>query len=257
MNLIVFLHQTFPRFIFWISRFTGANYEDEMNLLDLLCQPDTLSIDVGAKVGMYTYRMARYSGEVWAFEPIPELANLLRTQFGRSVHVENVALSDCAGTATLRIPFTQKHMPRYGLATIEKDNPLDSLELPAIREVSVDIKCLDDFHIANIGFMKIDVEGHELAVVRGAEDSLRRCHPVLLVEANDKYHPGAVQALMVFLEGLDYEGLFVHQGLLNPIRSADPSFHDRGIENFVFVPNGNVDLKQKIRSRLNSARASH
>src|SRR5215208_2913928 len=129
MNPIVLLHRTFPRFTFWIARVARANYEREMELLDVLCQPDALSIDVGAKVGMYTYRMVRHSKAVWAFEPISELANLLRKQFGRSVHVENVALSDYAGRATLRIPFTKNHLPQYGLSTIEKDNTLNSPRL--------------------------------------------------------------------------------------------------------------------------------
>jgi FkbM family methyltransferase len=256
MNFVVFLHRTFPRFIFWMARFGRANYEEEMNLLDLLCQPHTLSIDVGAKVGMYTYRIVKYSKAVWAFEPIPELANLLRKQFGRQVHVEGVALSDQSRRATLRIPFTSKRMPRYGLSTIEPANTLNSPRLATVREVDVDVRRLDDFQIANIGFMKIDVEGHELAVVKGARESLRRCHPTLLIEANDQYHPGAVLELMVYLEGLDYEGHFIHDGVLSPIRSVTAHFHDKGIENFVFIPNSNVDLKQQIVARLKSAKES-
>ena len=256
MNVIVFLHRTFPRFMYWLARLGHANYEEEMNLLDLLCQPETLSIDVGAKVGMYTYRIVTHSKAVWAFEPVPELASLLRKQFGRRVHVENVALSDRAGRATLRTPFTRKHMPQYGLSTIETANPLDSPRLAAVREIEVDVRCLDDFHLANIGFMKIDVEGHELAVVKGARESLRRWHPTLLIEANDQYHPGAVLELMSYLEGLDYEGYFVHDGTLNPIRSVTAHFHDKGIENFVFIPNVNAELKQKIVARLSSDKTS-
>jgi FkbM family methyltransferase len=253
MNLVVFLHRRFPRFIFWIARLGRANYEVEMTLLDLLCQPHALSIDVGAKVGMYTYRIVRHSKEVWAFEPIPELANLLRRQFGRRVHVENVALSDCARTATLRIPFTSKQRPQYGLSTIETGNALTSPQVATVREVEVRVRRLDDFQIANIGFIKIDVEGHEMAVVKGARESLRQWHPTLLVEANDHYHPGAVHDLMTYLEGLDYEGHFVHAGLLTPIRSVQGSFQDKGIENFIFIANANRGLKERIVARLKSA----
>ncbi len=252
VNVIVLFYRTFPRVAFWMARLTRANYELEMTLLDVLCEPGALSIDVGAKVGMYTYRIVRHSKAVWAFEPIPELANLLRKQFGRTVRIENVALSDCAGTATLRIPFTPQRTPKYGLSTIDQHNTLDSPHVATIREVEVAVRRLDDFHIANIGFMKIDVEGHELAVVHGARESLLECHPTLLIEANDKYHPGAVQELRTYLEGLDYEGHFVHDGRLNPLRDVDTPFHDRGIENFVFIANSNVGMKEKIFSRLRS-----
>ena len=80
--------------IFWINRLTNANYDKDMELLPELCDLTKTSIDVGAKVGMYTYRMSLLSGQVIAFEPIPELFSLLSTVFKKAQNIKIVNVQD-------------------------------------------------------------------------------------------------------------------------------------------------------------------
>src|SRR4051812_6994672 len=90
-----FAYRRMPRFVFLIRRLRRANYEPEMELLDLLCERHRPSLDIGAKVGMYTYRIRAHSSEVMAFEPIPMFHHVLRAVFeGKRVRIEPYAVSE-------------------------------------------------------------------------------------------------------------------------------------------------------------------
>jgi FkbM family methyltransferase len=245
MNLIRFLYRSFPRLMFWSCRLTHANSEKEMAYLDILCDPQRISLDIGAKVGMYTYRLLPHSREVWAFEPIPELARLLEKSFGPQVHVEAVALSDHAGRLSLRIPFNKKGIPKYGRSTVENSNLLKNSDLKEIQTLEIESKELDQYSMGEVGFIKIDVEGHELAVLQGAQGILSKYRPNLLIEANDRHQPGAVEKLRNFLEPRQYEGYFLFRDQWLPIQKFNRGFHLEkfGIENFIFLPREEAQLK--------------
>ena len=95
MHFSAWWYRRFPRLVFNLRRVSKANYEREMELLDVLCDPARTGIDVGAKVGMYTYRIRACSSDVIAFEPIPLFHDMLRAVFeGKRGHIEPVAASD-------------------------------------------------------------------------------------------------------------------------------------------------------------------
>lgn len=245
MNLIRFLYRSFPRLMFWSCRLTNANSEKEMAFLDILCDPERISLDIGAKVGMYTYRLIPHSREVWAFEPIPELARLLKKSLGARIHVEAVALSNHTGKLTLRIPFTKKGIPKYGRSTVENGNSLKNSDLKTIQTLEIESKELDQYPLGEVGFIKIDVEGHELAVLQGAQGILKKYRPTLLIEANDHHQPGAVEKLRNFLEPRHYEGYFLFRDQWYPIQQFNPVTHLEkfGIENFIFLSSEEAELK--------------
>uniref|UniRef100_UPI001916C781 FkbM family methyltransferase n=1 Tax=Mycobacterium paraintracellulare TaxID=1138383 RepID=UPI001916C781 len=69
-----------------------------------------------------------------------------------------------------------------GRSTIDTDNELTDVNGDDIRRIDVPVKRLDDLHLDDIGLIKIDVEGHELAVLRGATQTLTRNRPAIVVE---------------------------------------------------------------------------
>jgi FkbM family methyltransferase len=174
--------------------------------------------------------MKPHSRRVIAIEPNPDLATRLKwlcyLSMQTSISVRNIALSDRDGVLTLRIPLGE-----HGRATIESANPLLGRKT---REVRVRTRRLDDLPIADVGFIKIDVEGHELAVLRGAERLLRESRPNLLIEANAEHRPNAVPSICEYLAPLGYRGWFLNSGELTDIRSFDASAHNA--ENFIFRP---------------------
>ncbi|SHJ27374.1 FkbM family methyltransferase [Wenxinia saemankumensis] len=201
--------------------------EPELRLVPKLCSPDLWSVDIGANTGVYTWHMARWSAGVAAFEPQPAHAAVLRRAFGRRVRVEEVALSDRPGTALLRVPVARHE---DGRATIEAGNTLAGA---AATDHVVPCRCLDSYDLPPTGLVKIDVEGHELAVLRGARALLERDRPHLIVEAEERHRPEALASLCDLLRPIGYRPHTCRDGDLVPLE-ADPRSGAAG-NNFVFL----------------------
>jgi FkbM family methyltransferase len=247
-------YQRLPRLMFWLRRIRRINYEREMELLDVLCDPGKTSIDVGAKIGMYTYRLLRHSRDVVAFEPIPVLVGMLRRVFAnKPVSVMPYALSDAPGRATLRVPFGSNGEVKLGRSTIEPSNTLVHDDVADVDEIDVEKKTLDGCAIDNVGFVKIDVEGHEIAVIAGATATLERDRPTLLVEANDHHYPQAVAKSRAMLSGLGYRGYFIEKERLVEIESVEDNGHfaRTSIENFIFVHASRPEVSERLVARWN------
>jgi FkbM family methyltransferase len=248
--LVNALERVAPRLV-WRRRISAWNLdtgEAEERLLHWTCNRRKISIDVGAAAGTYSARLLLFSSRVVAFEPHPKAAQDLRRLFrwSRILAVEQVALSNDVGVAVLRAP-----PDRPMLSTIEGNNCL--LET-AVDCVSVKRARLDDYCLSPVGFIKIDAEGHEAAILAGAERTIERDHPTLLIEIEDRHNPGSLARVSAFLGTLTYTGYFLLGDRLVDIRFFDPDAHQNRknlacggrtgtyINNFIFLP----------RDRLNS-----
>lgn len=236
------------RFKFLKYKYRGRG-EPELRLIRHLVEPGTTALDVGASIGLYAAEMARTAGKVIAFEANPQTAAFAASVAARNVEVVNVALSSRAGRTTLKIPLNAAGRSIDELASVDAANPLYT---GVAASIEVETKRLDDFAIENCSFIKIDVEGHEEAVLDGASALIAAQRPVLMVEVNEDGNAGAVKRIADRLAVLGYGGLFLSHGTLHPIGEFDPARHqDIGllnytrhklppgrefINNFVFVP---------------------
>jgi FkbM family methyltransferase len=186
--------------------------EVELHLLPYLCDPHKEAIDVGANYGCYTAAMRHHAAYVTAVEPLPELAKLLRRKY-HGVEVHQGALSDRDGMVQLHIPIYDD-VNVIGLATI--DNTA-ALTYGKTRTIDVTTMTLDSLGRTNVGFIKVDVEGHEQAVLDGAVRTIERCQPRMLVELVEELTPGCVSTAYQFFKRLRYSGWFVCDGRLEPI----------------------------------------
>lgn len=154
------------------------------------------AVDVGAHCGLWSYWMARDFDKVDAFEPVPAhrdcwSANLMG--YRRKTVLYACALGDRIGTVSLT----------PGVVSTG-----DTCVTPDVTSGSVQMLPLDSFYdIRDVDLLKIDCEGWELFVLRGAEKLLRRDHPVVIVEQKpghaSKYGIGDRDAL-AFLGVLGY-----------------------------------------------------
>jgi FkbM family methyltransferase len=247
-----FWYKRFPRATFVAKRMVGASYEREMQLLDTLCDRTKLGIDVGAKVGMYTYRIRAHSSEVVAFEPIPLFHNMLKRVFdGKRARVEPYAVSNRAGTAVLRMPYDDGGGPQFGRSTIAVGNKLEHEIVASVKELEVETRTVDNYEFDVVGFIKIDVEGHEMAVLEGAETTIAKHRPNLLVECNDDHAPGGVAKLTSWMRDRGYTLHFLHQRVIRPVAEYNREIHwkHHTIENFICVHESRPEVVTALNER--------
>jgi FkbM family methyltransferase len=252
MHFSAWWYRRFPRLVFNLRRIAGANQEREMKLLDVLCDPARTGIDIGAKVGMYTYRIRARSSDVVAFEPIPLFHDMLRAVFeGKRAHIEPVAVSDRRGKATLRMPYDRGGARQFGRSSIEPANKLEHEQIARTEELEVETRPIDEYAFPNVGFIKIDVEGHEIAVLDGAVRTIAEQQPNLLIECNDDHHPRATQRLAEWLRAHDYEASFLDGKELHDIARYDREEHwvKHNIENFICTHRSRADVRERLARR--------
>lgn len=187
---------------------------------------DATVLDVGAHAGQFSKLFAGLAsgGRVYAFEP----SNYARSILIRALRwnrIENVeilpfGLSDVSGTAILKTPLTASGSLGFGRARFSADVDGVYLSQPAM------LRTLDDFvkarDLTRIDFIKIDVEGWEMHVLRGGLRSLERFRPTLFLEVSEEWlaHAGeAPEAIWGLLTQLGYGA-----SRLGSVNEEAPSF---------------------------------
>lgn len=159
-------------------------WEPEIQHIQNYARRSALAIDVGANMGLWTYAMGK-SGmfkKVLAFEPNPTLTGDLSNAGFNNVTVFYKAVSSEPGVSHLRIP-KQGKLLLSGWASLENQIDLDADDF---QEMVVETIRLDDMKLDDVGFIKIDVEGHELNLLAGARRFFAANRPVCLIECRDR-----------------------------------------------------------------------
>jgi FkbM family methyltransferase len=191
-------------------------FEPELRHLSEFVPRDRAAVDVGVWWGPWTYLLAKRVPRVDSFEPNPDLVAALAEAMPSNVHLHGVALGEVAGEASLWIP--PGGMGTEGRATLEASWRSDR----GGRTVSVQTDRLDAFNLDDVGFVKIDVEGHEFAVLRGAVDLLETQRPNLMIEIELRSHDDDyVDQIVTFLTERGYTGRFLHRGTWHPLSEFD------------------------------------
>ncbi|MGC4189964.1 MAG: FkbM family methyltransferase [Thermomicrobiales bacterium] len=228
--------------------------EPELKELPRLVRKDSIAVDVGAHFGTYSLALARLvgkQGKVVSIEPIAEDAAMLRqavSQLRLPVDVVETALSDHSGVATMRIPKLHGY-EKTALSSLE--TTVQASADVAIETRDVPVRTLDEVmsvYAKPVSFIKIDVEGHELPVLAGAEGTIRTHKPAILIEINDDLG-GERSATDVFawIVAQGYHGEFLEDGRYRrPISAFDVTRHqtaasddvlsDAYVNNFIFLP---------------------
>lgn len=168
--------------------------EEAIEAVALQAGRDAVCLDIGANVGETAMLMARHCAMVHAFEPNPNLEQDFAIQIAGTANIERhaIAVSDYSGETflNLRGHHTQHFVSGLG--------PVDD------RSIRVPVTTIDRFCIEHgiaPSFIKIDVEGTEPHVIRGAMETIRRHRPVIIFEFHEKHWWFGYEAAFTALHG--------------------------------------------------------
>lgn len=223
-----------------LQRSIKRNDEQEINLVKKFIKSGTDSIDVGVYRGVYSYEMSKYSEKVHSFEPNPIIFKYINKnlkKFIKNIHLYNFALSNQNKTINLKIPIRNSNSNKeifeeyyeMGKATIHNENNFENYE-----NFEIQTKKIDELNFDNkISFIKIDVEGHELEVIEGAINTIKRDKPVLLVEIEKQYTKKEVAESINFINSLGYKSYFFNK---KDLKSTTELNNLDLFNNFIFFP---------------------
>lgn len=127
------------------------------------------ALDIGANVGLWSRDLCDHFQTVVAFEPVEQFREcLIKNVVKINLNVQSFALGDQNTTANMII--TQDNMGHT------------HIDPTSIGQGSTEIKRLDDLNYSMIDYIKMDCEGFEYKIIQGAEQTLKRCRPIVVVE---------------------------------------------------------------------------
>lgn len=134
-----------------------------------LCKNKRLALDIGANVGLWTRSLVKNFDQVIAFEPVAMFHECLsKNVIANNLKLESVALGDKETTAKMNITKGNTGHTHIDPASMGNGDTL--------------VKTLDSFNLENVDYIKMDCEGFEYRVLQGAEQTIKRCRPVVVVE---------------------------------------------------------------------------
>jgi FkbM family methyltransferase len=198
-------------------RFLSGEYERPVqDRIASLVRSGDVCYDIGANLGFFSVLLARLAGptgSVYAFEPVPQNVALIernaRLNQMATVKVQNVAVSNKDGSSELLLA---RHVG--GAVLEEAGTPPDLAGRLTVRTATLD-KLVEDKEVPPPTFVKIDVEGAELAVLRGMQRVLRESRPTVVLELDDATEQGCEQKVK------DCQALLIELGYsIEPIPGA-------------------------------------
>ena len=177
----------------------GEWYQEEMDLMKQLIGPGDFCVDVGANIGCHTLFFAKSvgpQGHVISFEPQPTIFQLLCANVSLNHHLNVSTYNQAVGNKTeqVMIPSVDYSKPgNFGMVGIVKDegNPV----------YPINMIVLDNLSFPHLKMLKIDVEGYESEVIKGAKKTIKKHRPFIYAENNQT---GKSLELLTLIKDLKY-----------------------------------------------------
>lgn len=236
--------------------FLGPHFFDPevRSLLPRLIRRGRSALDIGANIGIHAVVMAAasISGQVLAIEPVPANVERLRANIRlnglKNITVIEAAASERSGIIEIHVPASGSAIQPYGSA-VRNTEFLSSSRPIQVRTSPVD-ELVAEYRILGLDLIKIDVEGFEAAVLRGAWSTLEHQHPILIVEHSEAWWANAGfdgGELRRELYSIGYEDVFLTHRRRIPSRIPAGSPLPTG--NLLFVPTSrrsSIDIGQSV-----------
>lgn len=165
---------------------------------------DSIILDIGANIGTWSIPLAIKQRKIFAFEPYDPSFNALCGNIFINEKEAHVYARQCALTDDVSAP------KNLTLPEICNQGGCKLMDTSVVVEKRYEMRTIDSFEFKKVDFIKLDVEGHELNVIRGGVETISRCKPVIFFECWDcsSTHwdgiPNTHHELMAYVELLGY-----------------------------------------------------
>ena len=225
-----------------LERQIDKNYEKELSIIHNFEDKNKVAIDVGVYRGIYSYKLSKHFKKVFSFEPNPLIYNNLSSSLAKitdNIEIFNYALSNTEGFAKLKIPNRGKslfddnyeELFKLGAATIHELNDITNYKSFDVKKTKLDVIIPTS---EKIGFLKIDVEGHEGEVIKGSETIIKRDKPILLIEIEEKHTQKPINETINLVREFGYDCYQLKEKKLSKFVLKNHNINDN---NFIFLPN--------------------
>jgi FkbM family methyltransferase len=188
-------------------------FEPEIRRLDQVCGRGGTMIDVGGWYGPWTRRLVDRAEKVITIEPTP-LHQVLRRTLPANAEIIGAAASDHVGEAQIWLA------PSGGGA--EGVSSLHRRDIHGVA-MTVPLITIDGLSPRDVSFIKIDVDGHEIPVLRGASETVHRDMPRIFIEVEQRIQP--VSEVIGLLESWGYSGWVLPGSDWLPLKDFDLVAH--------------------------------
>jgi FkbM family methyltransferase len=180
----------------WVTR--GMIDDGCETILRRVHPPGSAFFDIGAHIGFYSVLMSDVASKVFAIEPDPRMANVLKINLRQcgSSHYVAAALSNRAATVSF-LQAAAAPQSKIEESAVANSGVGGIIRVPAYRLDDV----WQEHGSVQVGSMKLDTEGHEANVIVGGMTCIERCRPIMLVETEQQ----ALRGYWPALESLGYQ----------------------------------------------------
>ena len=183
---VFYLHHTEPTFLEEAGNGQQAQRDNSLKYVKSWRN----ALDIGANVGEWARPLAKVFNKVICFEPNPNF----RQCFEKNITEDNVVLHPYGLSS-------HSHNAEQGTNDTHLNFVVGDTEP---RDGDIECRSLDSFEFTDIDYIKIDVDGFEIPVLRGAEHTLRQNNPVINIEMKDRKRPKIVKECRKLLHGYGY-----------------------------------------------------
>ena len=225
--------------------------EPELKVVRYLVKSGDSVIDIGANIGIYTKILSELTGpngHVYSIEPFPSTFDILYYNIRKlsldNVEPINVAVSDSEAIVAMMLPQDSSGAETHYRASIVKDQVNTKNEMTNVQAITIDSRFLA--MSSTISFIKCDVEGHELACIKGATKFLAQSKAAWLIEVSGEPDDTDSAAHCVFkvLKDQDYSAWWQDGNKLRKRCRGDKS------TNYFFLKDNHIDTLNKSEIEL-------
>jgi FkbM family methyltransferase len=214
INLKKILYNIYFIRILYFKFFRSLRKQRDINIYILRNNSFNYAIDVGANKGLYSRELEKISKNVFVFEPIKSLHKQLCEILNKNSVKLNYALGNSHENKKIKIPILRDSVS-YGRASISQKFKHYKTETIKVRSLDYlikkkEIKIKDN----QLDFIKIDTEGYEFQVIKGAINTIKKFQPILLVELEYRTSNNHnIKKIFSLLEKLNYKSFYTQDGI--------------------------------------------